>query len=137
MKLAVLRIRGRMKLRPQAKKTLELLRLERPNHCVLVDDTPQNKGMLAVVKDYIAFGPVDEETIYRLLRKRGKGADIKDEELKKAAKEIFGGKKTKDFVKPVFRLRPPSKGYKDIKRAYPMGDLGKRDDMDSLIRRMV
>ena len=46
MKLAVLRIRGIRKLRPQVRRTLELLRLERPNHCVLVDDTPQTKGML-------------------------------------------------------------------------------------------
>lgn len=143
MKLAVLRIRGRRKLRPQACRTLELLRLERPNHCVLMDDSPQNKGMLEVVKDYVAYGPVDEETIYRLLHKRGRKGrkmlrtTLKEEELKKTAKEIFSGKKTKEHANPVFRLRPPSKGYKNIKMAYPMGDLGKRDDMDSLLRRMM
>ncbi len=143
MKLAVLRIRGKRKLRPQVHKTLELLRLERPNHCVLVEDTPQNKGMLVRVKDYVAYGPVDEETIYRLLHKRGrKGRNLlrtmlKEEDIKKAAKEISSGKAVKEYANPVLRLRPPSKGYKDIKRAYPMGDLGKRDDMDALLRRMV
>jgi len=143
MKLAVLRVRGIRKTNPKIKKTLELLRLEKPNHCVLVEDTPQNLGMLAVAKDYVAYGPVDEDTVYRLLHKRGrKGAQLlrsalKEEELKKVAKEISGGKKTIDYANPVFRLNPPSKGYKNIKSAYPRGDLGKRADMASLLRRMI
>ena len=53
------------------------------------------------------------------------------------AQEIFAGKKTKEFANPVFRLHPPRKGYKNIKLAYPKGDLGKRDDMDSFILRMI
>lgn len=143
MKLAVLRIRGRRKLRPQVARTLEMMNLDRPNHCVLIDDTPQNKGMLAVVKDYVAYGPIDEETVFRLLLKRGrKGRSllrnlIKEEDLKQGAKDIFSGKSTKELANPVFRLSPPSKGYKDIKKDYPAGDLGKRDDMVSLLRRMV
>lgn len=143
MKLAVVRVRGRRKVRPRIEKTLELLRLERPNHCVLLDDTPQNMGMLQTVKDYVTYGPVDERTVYRLLYKRGrKGrkflrAVAKEDELKNAAKEIASGKKTLEFANPVFRLRPPSKGYRDIKASYPDGDLGKREEMDSLLRKMM
>lgn len=143
MKIAVLRIRGRRKMGPRVKRTLEFLRLERPNHCVLVEDSPQNKGMLERVKDYVAYGPVAEETVYRLLQERGrKGRNLlrsilKDEELRKTAKEIFSGKRTKEYANPVFRLSPPSKGYRDIKMAYPAGDLGRRDDMDVLLRRMM
>jgi large subunit ribosomal protein L30 len=143
MKIAVLRIRGRRKLRPQVRRTMELLRLEKPNHCVLVDDSPQNKGMLETVKDYVAYGPVDEETLYRLLHRRGRKGrkmlrtTMKEEDIKKTAKEILSGKKTKEYANPVFRLRPPSKGYRDIKAAYPKGELGKRDEMDSLLRRMM
>jgi large subunit ribosomal protein L30 len=143
MKIAVLRIRGARRVAPRIKKTLELLRLERPNHCVLVDDTPQFMGMLLNVKDYVTYGPVDEKTIYSLLYKRGrKGSSLlrsvlKEEELKKAAKEIASGKKTVEFANPVFRLNPPSKGYRDIKLSYPRGELGKREDMAPLLRRMV
>ena len=143
MKIAVLRIRGRRKMGPRVKRTLEFLRLERPNHCVLVEDTPQNKGMLERVKDYVAYGAVAEETVYRLLQERGrKGRNLlrkvlKDEELRKTAKEIFSGKRTKEYANPVFRLSPPSRGYRDIKTAYPAGDLGRRDDMDVLLRRMM
>ncbi len=143
MKLAVIRIRGRRKMNPQISRTLELLRLERTNHCIVIDDSPQNLGMLRVVKDYVAFGPVDEEVIYRLLYKRGeKGSKplrsaLKEDDLKKAASEIFSGKKVSEFGDPVFRLRPPSRGYRNIKLAYPRGDLGKRDDMSALLRRML
>lgn len=143
MKLAVLRIRGARKIAPRIRKTLELLRLERPNHCVLVESTPQNLGMLEHAKDYLTFGPVSEETIFSLLMKKGrKGSAMlrssaKEGELKVFAKEIFGGKRTKDFADPVFRLRPPSRGYRDTKSAYPAGELGKRESMDPLLRRMM
>lgn len=143
MKLAVLRIRGRRKLNPKISRTLEFLRLERTNHCVLIEDTPQNRGMLNVVKDYVAYGPVSEATVFGLLAKRGMKegsllrSALKEDEIKKAAKEICGGKKTADYVNPVFRLRPPSKGYGDIKAAFPEGELGKRAEMDSLLKRMI
>lgn len=143
MKIALLRIRGRRKLKQEVEDTMRMLRLERPNHCVLVDDTPQNVGMINKVKDYIAYGKVEEMTILKLLKKRGKlgrkdlTSILKEEEIVHAAKEIFEGKKTNEFANAVFRLNPPSKGYKDIKKTYPQGDLGKREDMDQLLSKMM
>jgi hypothetical protein len=52
------------------------------------------------------------------------------------AKEIFSGKTPADLDK-VFRLHPPRRGYKNIKLHYPKGDIGKRDSMDDLIKRMI
>jgi len=101
------------------------------------------QGMLAVVKDYVAFGLITEDTVLRLLLKRGeKGSKslkdlVKEAELKSAAKEIFAGKKVREYANPVFRLHPPRKGYKNLKRTYPVGDLGKRDDMDILLKKMM
>jgi large subunit ribosomal protein L30 len=143
MKFAAIRIRGVRDVSPRIKKTLELLRLEKPNNCILVDDTPQNMGMLDHAKDYITYGPVDEGTIYSLLSRRGrKGSKMlrtlmKEDELKKAAKEISGGKKTVEFADPVFRMRPPTKGYRDIKVKYPSGELGKRESMAPLLKKMM
>jgi large subunit ribosomal protein L30 len=143
MKFAVVRVRGVRNIAPRIKKTLELLRLMRPNHCILVEDTKQNLGMLAKAKDYVAFGPVAEETVFSLLAKRGKNegvtfkVSLKEGDIKKMAKEISGGKKTSEFANPVFRLNPPSKGYKDKKTAYPNGELGKRPEMDTLLRKMI
>jgi large subunit ribosomal protein L30 len=100
-------------------------------------------GMLQIVKDYVTFGPVNESTIEDMLLKRGKkGAQflrtlLKEEDIKKAAKEISSGKKTIDYANPVFMLRPPSKGYKNVKAPYPLGELGKRTEIDSLIKRMI
>ncbi len=143
MKIAIVRVRGIRNLHPKIRKTLELLRLNKPNHCVLVDESPQNRGMLNVVKDYVTFGPVSEETVYRLLLKRGtKGASLlrnvaKDADIKKAAGEVSSGKKVADYADPVFRLPPPSKGYRNIRMPYPRGDLGRREEMDTLLKRMI
>ncbi|HID73051.1 TPA: 50S ribosomal protein L30 [Candidatus Micrarchaeota archaeon] len=143
-KLALIRVRGTRGLKPKIAKTLELLRLTRPNHCVVVDDSKEMKGMINVVKDYIAFGPVDEDAIALLLTKRGSRgskalkAVAKEDEIKAAAKEMAAGKKpAKGFVDPVFRLKPPRKGYKSVKLPYPEGDLGARKDILPLLRRMV
>ncbi|MBU0586018.1 uL30 family ribosomal protein [Candidatus Micrarchaeota archaeon] len=143
MKIAVVRVRGRRSLKPKIKKTLELLRLNRTNHCVLIEDSAQNKGMISLLKDYVTFGTVSEEVVVRLLTKRGKKgskrlSELMDEkQIKETAKKIMEGAKLKDFVDPVFVLRPPSKGYKDIKRHYPEGDLGARPDISPLLKRML
>lgn len=141
--VAIVRVRGIRNIKPNLRRTMELLRLGKPNHCVVMAATPQTMGMANLVKDYVTFGEISEETLCLLLRKRGeKGSKslsevMKDLDIKKAAKEIFGGKKVRDFSDPVFRLRPPKKGIRNIKLAYPAGALGKRDNMDSFIKRMV
>ena len=143
MKIAVLRIRGVRNVGPNIRKTFEYLKLEKPNNCILVEDTPQNVGMVELVKDYVTFGPVKEATVLSLLEKRSRkgsshlSAVLKPEEIKKAAKEIFGGKKTTDFANHVFRLSPPSKGFGDKKMSYPNGELGRREEMDTLLKRMI
>ncbi|MEM4165940.1 MAG: 50S ribosomal protein L30 [Candidatus Bilamarchaeaceae archaeon] len=141
---AVIRVRGIRKIKPRIKKTLELLRLHKPNHCVIVRDSPTVKGMLNVAKDYIAYGVVDDKMIAKLLYKRGKIGSIflRDKIDKKTieeiAKEIFEGKKkVSEVVDPVFCLHPPRKGYKNIKLHYPRGDLGRHDDISKLLNRML
>ncbi len=143
-KIAVVRIRGRRKVRKEIEDTLRMLRLERPNHCVLVNNTPQYLGMLNKVKDYVAFGPVGKEVVFKLVYKRGRkgGKRVKEvmskEEVEKVVSLLMEGKRPQEAgIRPVFRLRPPSGGYKNIKRPYPEGDLGKRDDMEKLLVRMI
>ncbi len=125
-KIAVVRIRGIRSMEPKIKHTLERLRLSKPHHCVLIPTSPQYLGMINLVKDYVAFGPVTEETVTKLIAKRGESGSQRFSEAK--------GEKKLD---PVFRLHPPRRGYKDIKRNYPFGDLGKRPDMDDLLKRMM
>jgi len=132
--LAAIRVRGSVNVLPQIKKTLELLRLDRVNHLVLVED--KQRGMLNKVQSYTTFGEIDAETIALVLKKRGRLAGNKKlgkEFLEKnklkgfdeAAKAVFEGKKKlKELgVKPVFRLSPPKKGYEraGIKKGYSVG----------------
>ncbi len=143
MKLAMIRVRGRRNMEPKINKTLELLNLRRTNHCVVMEDSPYTKGMLNLIKDYVTFGPISEDALVHLLTKRGmKGSKrltevAKAAEIKEIAKKIVGGAKVRDFVDPVFTLRPPSKGWRDIKRPFPSGDLGARPDISSLVKRMA
>ncbi len=143
MKIAMIRVRGRRNMQPKIRKTLELLNLRRPNHCVLMEDTPYTKGMLNLVKDYITFGPISEEALVRLLSKRGKKGSkrlleiSREAEINEIAKKIMAGAKVKEFMDPVFTLKPPRKGWKDIKQHYPRGDLGARPDLSHLVKRMA
>jgi large subunit ribosomal protein L30 len=118
-KIVIIRIRGVRNMKPRQKKTFELLRLERPNHCVVMEATPQTMGMVNVIKDYVTFGKVSDKTLSSLDAKRGKA------------------KPETDGRKPVYRLHPPKKGIKNIKLPWPSGVLGKRDDMDQFIRNMI
>jgi len=144
MKLAIVRIRGRRNFEPKIKKTLEMLSLHRTNQCVLMDDSPSVLGMLQLCKDYVAFGPIKEDTLAALMAKRGeKGSRMLSEimeagDIKEAAKKIMHGEKVENFADRVFRLHPPRKGFDDIKRPVAQGgDLGFRKDMDSLVKRMM
>jgi large subunit ribosomal protein L30 len=143
MKIAVVRIRGIRNIAPKIRDTLRLMNLEKPNNCVVLEDTPQNMGMVQACKDYVTYGAISEKTLFELLRKRGeKGGRqlrqvMEEEEISQVAKKIMHEENVKNFVNPVFRLHPPRKGYKTIKKPAPEGDLGKREDMDSLLKRMM
>jgi large subunit ribosomal protein L30 len=149
---AVIRLRGWVKTRKEIEDTLKMLRLKRNNHCVIVPETPQYKGMLKKVKDYVTFGEIDRETLIELLKKRGEveGGRLTEEVLKEITKfnkfedfvdALLAGKiELKNFkkIKPVFRLNPPRKGLKSKRLPFPKGDLGYRGKkINELIRRMV
>jgi len=150
---AVIRIRGRVGVRKEIEDTLKMLRVEKVNNCVLVEETPSFKGMLEKVKDYVTWGEIEKETLVSLLKKRLrlKGNKRVDEKVLKEvtgfnsfeefAENLIEGKvKLRDYeeIAPVFRLTPPSKGFKSIKEHWPKGDLGYRGkEINELIKRMI
>ncbi len=137
MTYAVVRLRGTLRIKPDIRQTLKLLMLTRANHCVLVAETPQMKGMLQKAKDYVTWGELDAETAALLVEKRAEypgGARITDKDLtaakkcagtKALAKEISEGRATlRDAgAKPVIRLHPPIGGH-DGKIKRPFNDGG-------------
>jgi len=133
---AIVQVRGIVNTRRDIKDTLKMLRLHHINHCVLVPDTPEYMGMIRKVKDFVAYGEVDNETIETILRTRGRvegNRPLTDEYVKENstypgiadfARALASGEaRLSDVpgVKPVLRLHPPRKGYRTIKRTYPQG----------------
>jgi len=139
MTYAVVKMRGTVKTKPDVRHTLELLNLSRTNHCVLVEDNAYYYGMLKKVKDYVAWGTIDGETLSVLLEGRGEleghtrltNAHVKGrtdfDDISSLAAAIASGKATLRDVpdlKPVLRLHPPRKGHRGIKKPFPDGVLG-------------
>ena len=154
MVYAVVRVRGTVNVKPDIKKTMQLLRLTRANHCVLIEENPVSKGMLQIVKDYTTWGEISKETLSKLISSRGMLVGDKpmtDEYIKSAtsygsieklAEAIIDNTvKYKDIprVKPLFRLNPPKKGYRTVKRSFVnRGSLGyRKEKINALIERML
>ena len=123
---AVVRIRGTAKIRKNINETLNYLRLQKPNHCVIVPETDSYKGMLKKAKDYISWGEVSEDMIKKLADAKGitKGND-----------------KENQYKGEVFALAPPRKGHEraGIKKTFVQGGaLGyRKDKINELIERMI
>jgi large subunit ribosomal protein L30 len=145
-KIIVIRIRGSVDLPEKVKDTLYLLRLRKKFVAVMLEKNKENMGMISKVKDYVAFGDVDSETIKQLLMKRAKKQGDKPIEiggkmLDEFAKKFLENKVNLDEikVKPFFRLHPPIGGFKkSIRLPYPKGVLGDHGDkIKDLIIKML
>jgi large subunit ribosomal protein L30 len=151
---AVIRVRGTVNVNPDIKRTLQLMRLGRTNHCVLIEENPVSKGMLQVVKDYVTWGEINKETLVKLIQQRGKllGDEAVTDEVLKSSTPFPSVDKLADAllsssfvykdipeVKPLFRLNPPKNGYRTIKRSVQnKGSLGyRKDKINALIQRML
>lgn len=139
---AAIRIRGSVGLRGDLEQTLRYLRLNRVNHCVLLKKDEKSEGMLRKVVGFITWGEISNDTLKKLVAKRGRlPGDVRlDEKAAKAAAEaILKHKNMKEAViKPVFRLSPPRKGIKSVRLPFPKGDSGYRGDkINELLEKMI
>lgn len=125
--IIAIRVRGRVRVRPQIEMTLDKLSLVRLHHAKVYKATPSVQGMITKSKDFITWGEIDVDTLTQLLVKRGRvtgNKKLTDAYVKKnssfasikalAKAMVAGDASFKDVegLKPVFRLTPPSKGYK-------------------------
>ena len=151
--IAAIRVRGRTGIKKGIADTLDMLKLTRINHAVLIEENPSYQGMLQKAKDYITWGEVDSQTVADLISNRGKlEGNIKITEdyikentdyssLEELSKAVVDSevKLEENGIKPVFRLHPPRKGYEDIKKTFvESGSLGYRGDrIVDLIKKMI
>jgi large subunit ribosomal protein L30 len=130
--------------------TLRMLHLNRANHATLIPATPTFLGMLQKVKDHVTWGEISLEHLTDLLAKRGLlegGKKLTERHppdgLKEVAAALHSGKlKLKDLegVKPIFRLTPPSGGFKHSLKysCVEGGETGYRGEkINELIKKMV
>ena len=81
-----MKVRGTVSAQREARETLNLLRLARTNHAVLLDNRPSFMGMLYRVQNYVTWGEVSKETVALMLQKRGRfagGKKLTDEAVEK------------------------------------------------------
>ena len=130
-----------IKVKENVAETLNRLRLRKKFTCVIVDEKrPEIMGMVKNVRDFVAYGDIDEKTLIEIIKARGKvigdsKGKIKDPE--KIAKEVMAGKKLEGLgVKPFFGLHP-ARGGIDSKHHFPQGVLGKHEDISKLIMKML
>jgi large subunit ribosomal protein L30 len=141
--IAIIRIHGMIKVKQNVDETLSRLKLRKKYTCAIVNETPEMIGMIQEVKDFVAFGKIDEKTLTEIIKMRGKKigntkAKISEAEAQKAAKEVASGKRLEDLgIKPFFGLHP-ARGGIDTKHHFPKGVLGShKDKLNELIQRML
>jgi large subunit ribosomal protein L30 len=151
--IVVVKVRGDISAQREAKETLTMLHLTHTNHAVILDSRPAFLGMLQRAQSYVTWGEASKETISMMLTQRGKTGSSK---LSDAYAQKVGFKSLDDLadavfnckvdywkldgITPVFKLRPPKKGYKGTtKKSFRAGgEAGYRGEaINALVQRMV
>ncbi|MEM7819826.1 MAG: uL30 family ribosomal protein [Candidatus Aenigmatarchaeota archaeon] len=106
--LAVIRLRGGIKVNREINDTLKMLKLDKINTMRIIKENPSFLGMIKKVENFVTWGEISQELL-----------------------DKFGNKK-------VINLKSPRGGLKSIKKNYPKGDLGYRGTaINDLIKRMM
>lgn len=116
--IAIIRISGMVKVNKNIEEALYRLKLRRKYACVVVKPTKEILGMIKKVRYHVSYGEITKDVYDKLVKERGK----KNKEGK---------------LKPFFRLHPPRKGIKSKLQATEGGVLGKNNNINKLIERML
>ena len=114
--IAIIRIKGQVGLERSIVETFNRLKLRKKYTCIVIENPSKEQlGMVKKLKNFVAYGEINDETYKELVEKRG-------------------GK-----IKNFFRLHPPRKGI-DSKKHFGVGKgvLGdNQDKINDLVRRML
>ena len=112
--LAVVRIRGEVKVSDKIENTMQMLGLKRRNTVSLVPNNETTLGMIRRVEDFVTWGEVSDDIVSKLKQK------------------------SKDKESKIFNLAPPKKSLKNVRKRYPAGDLGFRGkEINKFIESMI
>jgi len=145
-RIAVVKVRGSIRVPQTIRDTMAMINLTRVNHCVIIDDRETYRGMLQKAKDWITWGEVSPDSMTKMLTKRGKVTGESLAKTKYKNVDDFVGAYMKFEAElgdikagPVFRLSPPRKGYEGTKKPFAKkGSLGNRGEaINQLLARMI
>lgn len=138
--IVVIRISGHVDKTQAQEETLFRMRLRKKFTAVLLKPTPQTKKLLQKVRNFVAYGDIDSQTLKMLVENRGLSAEPGK---KIDVEKVVTGVETKSLsqlgLKPYFRLHPPRGGI-DSKLHFgtKKGVLGdNKAEINKLIRRML
>ncbi len=137
--ILAIRISGQVGLSHSDKTALDNLRLRRKYAAVLLKDNEQNRSMLVRVRNLVAYGKVDSDTLKELIEKRGQSLDSKKVDSSKVSSELSKKSLEELGLKPFFRLHPPRGGIESKKHfGVGKGVLGdNKEKINDLVRRML
>lgn len=139
--ILIIRIAGQVNLSEKTKETLHRVRLRRKYAAVILPPTPQNMKLLKRIRNYVAYGAIDHDTLIELIMKRGtpkeKGKKIDPE---KTAQQLEKNALQSLEIKPFFRLHPPrggidAKNHFSTSKKAVLGD--NKEKINDLVRRML
>jgi len=138
--ILVIRISGQVGLSSAIKESLNRIKIRRKYSATLLKPTRENLKLLKKIRNHVAYGDVNKETLIDLIKKRAqpssKSKKINPEEvvsqLEKKSLASLG-------LKPFFRLHPPRKGIESKKHfGVGKGVLGdNKEKINELVRRML
>ncbi|MBS3071788.1 hypothetical protein J4408_02255 [Candidatus Pacearchaeota archaeon] len=139
--IIAIRISGLVEMQTKVEETLFRTRLRRKYAAVLLKPTAENQKLLLKLRNFIAYGDINKETLALLIQKRGmpkvKGKKIDvDKVIESLEKKNFNDLE----IKPFFRLHPPrggidSKNHFGTSRKAVLGD--NKNAINDILRRML
>ena len=137
--ILIIRIAGLVETDKKINEFLFRLRLRKKYTAILVKDGEETRKVLRQIRDFVAYGPINKETLHLLLSKRGKSIDKKKIDVEKIIDEVEKKNLSVLGLKPYFRLHPPRGGI-ESKVHFPIrkGVLGdNKEKINDLARRML
>jgi large subunit ribosomal protein L30 len=135
--ILVIRISGLVEMLSGMNETLFRMHLRKKYSAILLKETEGNKNLLQLIRNFVAYGPIDKATLELLISKRGISLNKKRVDYKRAVEIIESEGIDKAGIKPYFRLHPPRGGIKS-KIHFPKGVLGdNKEKINELVRRML
>lgn len=137
--IIAIRISGLVEIPKEVQETLFRMRLRRKYSAVLFHPTKENLKLLNTVRNFVAYGDINKETLLDLIKKRAESTGKKKIEAEKILEQLEKKDLESLGIKPFFRLHPPRKGI-DSKLHFPIrkGVLGdNKEKINELVRRML